>query len=183
MTVGVSRAGLKITHQPALAPSPQPQPAPTARPLIVQNAKQRGPFWMPIWGPIPTLIDSQNGPISYGRRLFDAYMPCRQAVLRVGFWELLQTNPGIPPYFCKFNSGGPRTVAGCKARAVPTLSSWRTDGRMVLRASPKCRSLVLYLCLTQQNCGTELAGGGDFRRLQQHAFRTHPLFRTFGIWG
>src|SRR5437660_6890987 len=58
MTVGVSKAELMITQQPALAPSPQPRPAPTGRALIVQNVGRRGPFWMPIWGPDRMPIDT-----------------------------------------------------------------------------------------------------------------------------
>src|SRR5256885_13258456 len=58
MTAGASKAGPTITLQPALAPSPQPRPAPTARALIVRNVGRRGPFWMPIWGPDRTPIDT-----------------------------------------------------------------------------------------------------------------------------
>src|SRR5713101_216144 len=58
MTVGASKAERTITRQPALAPSPQPRPAPTARALIVRNVGKGGPFWMPIWGPDRTPIDS-----------------------------------------------------------------------------------------------------------------------------
>lgn len=59
-TVGASRAEPTITRQPALAPSPQPRPAPTGRTLIVRSAKRGGPFWMPIWGPDPTPIDTKE---------------------------------------------------------------------------------------------------------------------------
>src|SRR4029079_7537566 len=38
----------------ALALSPQPRPAPTARALPLKLVDQRGPFWVPIRGPIPT---------------------------------------------------------------------------------------------------------------------------------
>src|SRR5229473_5595009 len=38
--------------------SPQPRPAPTTRALPAKHADQRGPFWMPIRGPIPTPIDT-----------------------------------------------------------------------------------------------------------------------------
>src|SRR5271165_2305089 len=61
MTAGASKAGPRITPQPALAPSPQPRPAPTARALIVRNVGRRGPFWMPIWGPDRTPIDTRLG--------------------------------------------------------------------------------------------------------------------------
>src|SRR5215212_10130284 len=57
MTVGGSKAATTITHKPALAPSPQPRPAPTVRALPSAPATLRGPFWMPIRGPIPTPID------------------------------------------------------------------------------------------------------------------------------
>src|SRR6516164_11562845 len=46
-----------IIKQAALAPSPQPRPAPTARALPPKRVDQRGPFWVPIRGPIPTPID------------------------------------------------------------------------------------------------------------------------------
>ena len=52
-----SRGDIK---QPALALSPQPRPAPTARALPLKLVDQRGPFWVPIRGPIPTPIDSQT---------------------------------------------------------------------------------------------------------------------------
>src|SRR6185437_15287621 len=63
-TVGASKAAV-IIKQPALAPSPQPRPAPTARALPPKLVDQRGPFWVPIRGPIPTPIDIH---ISEGRQ-------------------------------------------------------------------------------------------------------------------
>ena len=60
MTVGASRAGLTITRQPALAPSPQPQPAPTARSLPPKHVAQKGQNWTPIEGQIWTPIDTQR---------------------------------------------------------------------------------------------------------------------------
>jgi hypothetical protein len=62
---------------------------------------------------------SQNGPISYGRRLFEAYKSSDQAVLRVDLWGLLKSNPDILPYFCKFNSGGPRSIPGRRSPRGP----------------------------------------------------------------
>ena len=47
-------------RQPALAPSPQPRPAPTARALPPELVAQRGPFWMPIRGPVPMPIDNSR---------------------------------------------------------------------------------------------------------------------------
>jgi hypothetical protein len=59
--VECSKAELTINRQPALDPSPQPRPAPTGRALIAQNAKRRGPCWMPIGGPDWTPIDRHIG--------------------------------------------------------------------------------------------------------------------------
>jgi hypothetical protein len=61
----------------------------------------------------------QSGPNDYGRRLFSAYDPSRQTVLRVSFCDLMEANPGAIPYFCRFNSGGPRTVGGRKSPRGP----------------------------------------------------------------
>jgi hypothetical protein len=62
---------------------------------------------------------NENGPIKYGRRLFEAYRFDNQTVLRIPFRELLQTNPNASTYFCKFNSGGPRTFAGRRSPRGP----------------------------------------------------------------
>src|SRR4249920_2412734 len=64
MTAGASKAAA-IIKQPALAPSPQPRPAPTARALPPKLVDQRGPFWVPIRGPIPTPIDTHLGRSNY----------------------------------------------------------------------------------------------------------------------
>src|SRR5271168_4799801 len=58
MTAGASRVELKITRQPALAPSPQPRPAPTARALPPKHAGKGGQNWTPIGGQIWKPIDS-----------------------------------------------------------------------------------------------------------------------------
>lgn len=60
-----------------------------------------------------------DGPNKYGRRLFDAYGLRCQAVLRVGLQDLLRINPDAQPYFCKFNSGAPRTRAGRRSPRGP----------------------------------------------------------------
>src|SRR5665648_450960 len=58
-----------MIKQPALAPSPQPRPAPTVRALPAELAAQRGPFWMPIRGPNPTPIDTQQTESPFGANL------------------------------------------------------------------------------------------------------------------
>src|SRR5262249_6706185 len=60
-----------------------------------------------------------DGPIAHGRRLFDAYRSQHQTTLRVGFRDLLAANLKLSPYFSRFNSGGPRTVAGRKSPRGP----------------------------------------------------------------
>jgi hypothetical protein len=60
-----------------------------------------------------------DGPNDYGRRLFDAYDLAEQTVLRVGLGDLLEANPDTSPYFCRFNSGAPRTVNGRKSPRGP----------------------------------------------------------------
>jgi hypothetical protein len=62
-----------------------------------------------------------HGAIGHGRRLFDAYRRrhSTRTILRIGFEELLLANPGTSPYFCKFNSGAPRTRAGRKSPRGP----------------------------------------------------------------
>src|SRR5271163_2478386 len=62
MTAGASRVELKITRQPALAPSPQPRPAPTARALPPKHAGKGGQNWTPIGGQIWKPIDTMGVP-------------------------------------------------------------------------------------------------------------------------
>ena len=62
---------------------------------------------------------NEDGPIDYGRRQIEAYRGSDQIILRVKLFALLAANPGSPPYFCKFNSGGPRTVGGRKSPRGP----------------------------------------------------------------
>jgi hypothetical protein len=49
-------------------------------------------------------------PIRHGQRLARHYRGADEVVLRVEFRALLDVNAERPPYFCKYNSGGPRTV-------------------------------------------------------------------------
>src|SRR5271165_1862103 len=51
---------MRITSQPALAPSPQPRPAPTAQALPPKHVAQGGPYCTPIGGPDPMPIDSKS---------------------------------------------------------------------------------------------------------------------------
>jgi hypothetical protein len=64
---------------------------------------------------------THGGPIGHGRRLIDAYGRRHhgRTLLRVGFQELLQANSGTSPYFCRFNSGAPRTVQGRRSPRGP----------------------------------------------------------------
>jgi len=65
---------------------------------------------------------NQDGLHRYGRNFIDAYSSRgqRPTTLRIGFWDLVQANPpGTAPYFCKFNSGAPRTSAGRRSPRGP----------------------------------------------------------------
>jgi hypothetical protein len=64
---------------------------------------------------------NQDGLNRYGRNFIDAYSSRgqRPTTLRIGFWDLVQANPGTAPYFCKFNSGAPRTSKGRKSPRGP----------------------------------------------------------------
>jgi hypothetical protein len=63
----------------------------------------------------------QNGPNGYGRHFFDAYRRRghKPTMLRVHFFDLLKANPDAQPYFCRFNSGAPRTSGGRKSPRGP----------------------------------------------------------------
>jgi hypothetical protein len=55
---------------------------------------------------------SAGGPISYGDRHYDRYAHESPAILRMRFDALRMANPGLPPLFCRFNSGSPRWSYG-----------------------------------------------------------------------
>ena len=57
------------------------------------------------------------GPIAPGQNLIRSYG--NGIVLRMGFRDLLRSNPEVAPEFCRYNSGGPRTVAGRKSPRGP----------------------------------------------------------------
>jgi hypothetical protein len=82
---------------------------------------------------------SQTGPNKYGRHLFGAYDPSKQTVLRVSFCDLIEANRRAPPYFCLFNSGAPRTVAGRKSPRGPdtflTADAWPASPSKVAEIS------------------------------------------------
>ncbi len=59
-----------------------------------------------------------TGPIPSARRLALGYP--RSVFLRVELTDLLLSNPGNEPQFCKFNSGGPRTTGGRKSPRGPS---------------------------------------------------------------
>jgi hypothetical protein len=58
---------------------------------------------------------TQDGPIRHGFRFWQKYRARPDVMLRMGLRELLQVNPDALPYFCRFNSGAPRTVRGRKS--------------------------------------------------------------------
>lgn len=59
---------------------------------------------------------SESGPIDYGLRHFETYAGEAPAILRIPFRSMVDSNPGNPPRFCRFNSGAPRWSRG---RAAP----------------------------------------------------------------
>lgn len=64
---------------------------------------------------------NQDGPNRYGRNFIEAYSSRgqRPTMLRIGFWDLVQANLDTAPYFCKFNSGAPRTSEGRRSPRGP----------------------------------------------------------------
>lgn len=73
----------------------------------------------------------RDQPNSYGCNFSAAYRRRGENVvsLRVDFLELLTANPGASPYFCRFNSGAPRTSAGKRSPRGPdtfqTADEWQ----------------------------------------------------------
>jgi hypothetical protein len=61
-----------------------------------------------------------NSPIAYGRRHFGRYAEEKPVILRVGLREVVAANLPIPPMYCPYNSGSPRTVAGKKSPRGPS---------------------------------------------------------------
>lgn len=59
-------------------------------------------------------------PIDYGVRHFGRYAKEKPVILRVGLRELVAANLAIPPLYCPYNSGSPRTVAGKKSPRGPS---------------------------------------------------------------
>lgn len=51
-------------------------------------------------------------PISYGRRHYERYIGESPVVLRVSTDQMFSSNAGLPPEFCRFNSGSPRWTYG-----------------------------------------------------------------------
>jgi hypothetical protein len=60
-----------------------------------------------------------RGPISPGRRLIGSYSLNDQLTIRVNFLDLVKLNAGSTVYFCKYNSGAPRTFAGQRSPRGP----------------------------------------------------------------
>jgi hypothetical protein len=81
------------------------------------------------WNDLITALNSRvffwpgdhDGPNRFGYNFFEGYRKRGQSPtkLRVDFRELLQANPNAQPYFCKFNSGAPRTTRGRKSPRGP----------------------------------------------------------------
>jgi hypothetical protein len=76
---------------------------------LVSALNARVFFW-------PGLPDGR--PNEYGRRHLDAY-PTGQIQLRVRFQDLIASNRGLTPYFCRYNSGGPRCFDGHRVPRGP----------------------------------------------------------------
>lgn len=75
----------------------------------VANVNRRIFFWP----------GTDDGPIVNGVNHFKRYKKEHPAIIRVALRSLLQANPLATPYFCKFNSGSPRTVNGRKSPRGP----------------------------------------------------------------
>src|SRR5204862_207252 len=75
--------------------------------------------------------------IRYGQNHRDRYVD--DILLRVGFRELINHNDGGQPYFCKFNSGAPRTSNGRKSPRGPdtflSASCWPHTASEVVEVS------------------------------------------------
>lgn len=65
---------------------------------LVQDLNERVFFWPGI----------EDGPSDYGRRHFARYNGDDVRVLVVETTALLAVNQGLPPQFCRYNSGSPR---------------------------------------------------------------------------
>jgi hypothetical protein len=55
----------------------------------------------------------------YGKNHFRRYESERPAILRVRFDDLMSSNDGLEPHFCKYNSGAPRCSNGSKSPRGP----------------------------------------------------------------
>ena len=66
-------------------------------------------FFWPGWA---------SGPIDYGTRHFERYETDGPIIMRVSTRELFDAN-GAEPYFCKYNSGSPRTTQGASSPRGP----------------------------------------------------------------
>jgi hypothetical protein len=62
---------------------------------------------------------SADKPAKYGARFGRKYP--FDALLRVPFRDLVDSNPGTAPYFCRWNSGAGRTTAGRKSLRGPEI--------------------------------------------------------------
>ncbi len=62
---------------------------------------------------------SLKGPVGNGRRHFERYQNDNPIVIRSRFDELVQVNPTKLAYFCKYNSGSPRSTNGKRSPRGP----------------------------------------------------------------
>jgi Family of unknown function (DUF7002) len=68
-----------------------------------------------------------SGPIGYGVRHFERYEGDRPILIRVMTADLLATNPGHVPLFCKYNSGSPRCSGGRGSARGPSTFATASD--------------------------------------------------------
>ena len=67
---------------------------------LVESINSRVFFWP----------GDSTSPIDYGIRHFGKYADEEPAILRIGLREVVAANSTIPPLYCPYNSGSPRTV-------------------------------------------------------------------------
>jgi hypothetical protein len=102
-------------------------------------------------------------PTRYGERLFSSdRVYSSDAILRIPFVDLLDQNKAATPYFCRYNSGGPRSVSGRKSPRGST--TFLTAEEWAYRASDVVEvSFVGSVWLPET---TQVSvGAGGFRRL------------------
>jgi hypothetical protein len=110
----------------------------------------------------------QDAPNAYGQNFIGKYSGSgwHSIVLRVAFSALLQVNPGVTPYFCKFNSGAPRMWNGRKSPrgrdTFETAQEWSRPPSDVVEVSFMYK-VILPDC-------TEVKESGAWRQLAHGEF-------------